>query len=128
MLIGPVATENRDHRSARLALAVFCFALAAADDQEREEKARDNPKYCLHHCSVHCSFSFFILCCVFRATWPKPASGFPHPAIGCAQSPENLSGNMRPEAARPLKVRFTLLAPLQEKDQHREGGDPENRL
>jgi hypothetical protein len=30
--------------------------------------------------------------------------------------------------ALPLKIRFTLLAPLQEKDQHREGGDPENRL
>jgi hypothetical protein len=40
-------------------LAVFCFALAAANDQERQEKARNNPKYRLHHCSVHRFVSFF---------------------------------------------------------------------
>jgi hypothetical protein len=60
MLIGPVAAETRNHRSARLALAVFSFALAAANDQERQKKARDNPKNRLHHCSVHCSISFLI--------------------------------------------------------------------
>jgi hypothetical protein len=85
VLIGPVAAETRDHRSARRALAVFCFALAAANDQERQEKARNNPKYRLHHCSVHRLFSFLI-CAAFRATWPKPASEFPHPANGCARS------------------------------------------
>jgi hypothetical protein len=58
MLIGPVATEIRDHRSARRVLAVFCFALAAANDQERQKKARNNPKYRLHHCSVHRLVSF----------------------------------------------------------------------
>jgi hypothetical protein len=132
VLIGPAAAETRDHRSARRALAVFCFALAAANDQERKKKARDNPKNRLHHCSVHRLFSFLIcaafLCCVFRATRPKPASEFPRPAIGCAQSPEKPVGETRREAASPLIVRFAFLAPLQEKDQHPEGGDPENRL
>jgi hypothetical protein len=98
VLIGPVAT---DHRSARRALA-FCFALAAANDQERQEKSRNNPKYRLHHCSVHGLVSFLIcadFCYVFRATWPKPASEFPHPAIGCAQSPEKPS---RKRDVKPL--------------------------
>jgi len=132
VLAGPVEAEIRDHRSARRALAVFCFALAAANDQERKKKARNDPKYRLHYCSVHGLISFLIcaadLFCVFRATWPKPASEFPHPAIGCAQPPVNPSGKTRRDVAFPLKVRFTFFAPLQEKDQHREGGDPENRL
>jgi hypothetical protein len=71
VLIGPVATEARGHRSARQALAVFCFALAAANDQERQKKARDNPKNRLHHCSVHCLFSFFDLCCRFVLRVPR---------------------------------------------------------
>jgi hypothetical protein len=100
MLIGPVATETRYHRSARRALAVFCFAFAAANDQERQKKARNNPKYRLHHCSVHRLVSLLIcgadLSCVFRAAWPKPASEFPHPAIGCAQPPVNLAGKNAP--------------------------------
>jgi hypothetical protein len=48
----------QSHRIAYRALAVFCFALAAANDQERQKKSRNNPKYRLHHCCRHLLFSF----------------------------------------------------------------------
>ena len=43
-----------------MSLAARSFALAAADDEQRKEKPRYDPKDRLHHCSVHRSFSFSI--------------------------------------------------------------------
>lgn len=40
-------------RSAHVVRLAARFALAATDDQDREEESREDPKHCLHDCLVH---------------------------------------------------------------------------
>jgi hypothetical protein len=62
-----------DHCIGRLFLR-RSFALAAANDQKGEKEPRENPKYRLHHCSVHrFSLLFFDWC----AAWPKASLRIP---------------------------------------------------